>query len=90
MQYQMYPMMAENGISVWQIQLATAMGELGLPAVDSWRDPANLSLDIPLSQLIASKGWSSQALQWMDIGNSFSSLQTISALDALRRDALRR
>jgi len=23
----MYPMMAENGISVWQIQLATAMGE---------------------------------------------------------------
>jgi hypothetical protein len=27
MQYQMYPMMAENGISVWQIQLATAVGE---------------------------------------------------------------
>jgi len=27
MQYQMYPMTAENGISVWQIQLATAMGE---------------------------------------------------------------
>ncbi|WP_312916882.1 NAD(P)/FAD-dependent oxidoreductase [Stenotrophomonas sp.] len=70
--------------------LSTAMGELGLPAVDSWRDPANLALDIPLSQLIASKGWSPQALQWMDIGNSFSSLQTISALDALRRDALRR
>lgn len=70
--------------------LATAIAELGLPAVDSWRDPANLSLDIPLSQLIASKGWSPQALQWMDIGNSFSSLHSISALDALRRDALRR
>ncbi|WP_083490796.1 flavin monoamine oxidase family protein [Stenotrophomonas humi] len=70
--------------------LSTAIGELGLPAVDSWRDPANLTLDIPLSELIAGKGWSAQALQWMDIGNSFSSLQTISALDALRRDALRR
>ena len=70
--------------------LSTAIGELGLPAVDSWRDPTNLTLDIPLSELITGKGWSSQALQWMDIGNSFSSMQTISALDALRRDALRR
>ncbi len=70
--------------------LSTAMGELALPAADSWRDPANLSLDIPLAELIASKGWSPQALQWMDVGNSFSSVHTISALDALRRDALRR
>lgn len=70
--------------------LATAMGELGLPALDSWRDPANLGLDVPLAELIAGKGWSPQALQWMDIGNSFSSLQAISGLDALRRDALRR
>jgi monoamine oxidase len=70
--------------------LSTAIGELGLPAVDSWRDAANLTLDIPLSELITGKGWSPQALQWMDIGNSFSSVQTISALDALRRDALRR
>lgn len=70
--------------------LATAMAELGLPAVDSWRDPARLALDVPLSTLLAGKGWSPQALQWMDIGTSFSSLQTISALDALRRDALRR
>ncbi|WP_449468135.1 flavin monoamine oxidase family protein [Stenotrophomonas humi] len=70
--------------------LSTAIGEFGLPAVDSWRDPANLTLDIPLSELITRKGWSPQALQWMDIGNSFSSVRTISALDALRRDALRR
>ncbi len=70
--------------------LSTAIGEMGLTTVDSWREAANLSLDIPLAEVIASKGWSPQALQWMDIGNSFSSVQTISALDALRRDALRR
>ncbi len=70
--------------------LAAAMTATALPAVDSWRDPANLVLDIPLAQHLASQGWSQQAIEWMDCGNSFSSVQTISALDALRRDALRR
>lgn len=70
--------------------LATAMGGFGLPAADSWRDPANLSLDIPLAAHLAANGWSSKAIEWMDIGNSFTSVHTISALDALRRDSLRK
>ena len=70
--------------------LTAAMTATALPAVDSWRDPANLALDIPLAQHLAAQGWSQQAIEWMDSGNSFSSVQTISALDALRRDALRR
>ncbi|WP_323032674.1 NAD(P)/FAD-dependent oxidoreductase [Paracoccus sp. (in: a-proteobacteria)] len=70
--------------------LPTAMAGIGLPAIDSWRDPANLSLDIPLTEHLAAQGWSPQALAWMDIGNSYSSLQTVSALDALRRDGLRK
>ena len=70
--------------------LPTAMAGIGLPAIDSWRDPANLSLDIPLAEHLAAQGWSPQALAWMDIGNSYSSLQTVSALDALRRDGLRK
>jgi monoamine oxidase len=70
--------------------LATAMGGIGLPDADSWRDPANLSLDIPLAAHLAANGWSDKAIEWMDIGNSFSSVHTVSALDALRRDALRK
>lgn len=70
--------------------LSTALNGIALPAIDSWRDPANLTLDISLAQHLSAQGWSAQAIEWMDIGNSYSSLRTISALDVLRRDALRR
>jgi len=67
-----------------------AMGGVALPSVASWEDPANRGLDVPLHDLFASKGWSSQALEYMEASHSFSSLKTVSALDALRRDAVRR
>jgi len=70
--------------------LPAALGMAGLAAEDSWQDPDNAALDVPLSDYLASKGWSPQAIAWMDIGSSFSSVHAISALDALRRDALRR
>ncbi|MGY0618186.1 flavin monoamine oxidase family protein [Lysobacter sp. A378] len=70
--------------------LGAAMGGAALPAVDAWRDPARLSLDVPLSVYLAAQGWSARAIEWMEVGDSYSSLATISALDALRRDALRR
>ena len=70
--------------------LATALNELALPAVDSWRDPARLALDVSLAEQLASRGWSADAIALMDIGNAYSSLHTVSALDVLRRDALRR
>lgn len=70
--------------------LQAAMRGLAFPAVDSWRDPGNAALDIPMAAHLAAAGWSEQAIAWMDIGASYSSLHTISAVDALRRDALLR
>ena len=67
--------------------LRTAMNEIALKQLAGWDDPANLALDIPLRDYLASKGWSSQALDWMDVADSYTSLRTISALDALRRQA---
>lgn len=70
--------------------LATALNELALPGIDSWQDPARLALDVPLASLLSARGWSDTAIGLMDIGNAYSSLHTVSALDVLRRDALRR
>lgn len=70
--------------------LSTALNELALPAIDSWTDAALLDLDVPLAALLSSRGWLADAIALMDIGNAYSSLHTISALDVLRRDALRR
>lgn len=65
-----------------------AMQGMALPAADSWKDPALLSLDVPLAQQLAKQGWSKQAIDWMDVGAGYSSIESISTLDALRRDAL--
>lgn len=67
--------------------LRAAMSEVALERIEGWDDPANLALDIPLRNYLASKGWSAQALDWMDVADSYTSLRTISALDALRRQA---
>ncbi|MEO5829883.1 MAG: FAD-dependent oxidoreductase, partial [Rhodanobacter sp.] len=65
--------------------LYAAMAQVALPKLAGWDDPGSLALDIPLRDYLASKGWSGQALDWMDVANSYTSLRTISALDALRR-----
>ncbi|MFT3754371.1 MAG: NAD(P)/FAD-dependent oxidoreductase [Pseudoxanthomonas sp.] len=70
--------------------LFMAMNTLALPTTQSWTDPANQALDVPLSELLAQKGWSEAAIQLMGSAHSYTGLQTVSALDALRRDALRR
>jgi len=67
--------------------MRVAMQGIALPAADSWKDPAKLALDVPLSRYLAEKGWSKQAIDWMDVGAGYSSIDTVSALDALRRDA---
>lgn len=67
--------------------LRAAMAEAALPKFAGWDDPSRLALDIPLRDYLASKGWSGQALDWMDVTDSYTFLRTISALDALRRDA---
>ena len=70
--------------------LRAAIGELALPAGDSWRAPEHLARDISMAQRLSDAGWSDAAIELMDIGSSFSSLQSISAVEVLRRDALRR
>lgn len=67
--------------------LRAAMAAIALKQLAGWDDPANLALDIPLRDHLASKGWSAQALDWMDVADSYTSLRTISALDAMRRQA---
>lgn len=67
--------------------LRAAMADAALPRLAGWDDPERLALDIPLRDHLASRGWSDQALDWMDVADSYTSLRTISALDALRRDA---
>ena len=70
--------------------MRAAMQGLALPASQSWRDPAKLALDVPFSQHLAAQGWSRQAIEWMDVGAGYSSLETVSTLDVLRRDAVLR
>ena len=67
--------------------LRAALGEIALQRIEGWDDPSNLALDIPLRDHLASRGWSAQALDWMDVADSYTSLRTISTLDALRRQA---
>lgn len=67
--------------------LHLAMNAIALEQLAGWDDPANLALDIPLRDHLAAQGWSAQALDWMDVADSYTSLRTISALDALRRAA---
>lgn len=67
--------------------MQVAMKGIALPSADSWKDPAMLSLDVPLAQHLAKQGWSKQAIDWMDVGAGYSSIDTVSALDVLRRDA---
>lgn len=70
--------------------LQAAINELALPAGASWREPAHSGQDIPMASRLSQAGWSDAAIDLMDIGNSFSSLGSISAVDVLRRDAMRR
>lgn len=70
--------------------LHAAINGLALPAAGGWRDPSILAADISMARRLSQAGWSDAAIGLMDIGNSFSSLHSISAVDVLRRDALRR
>ncbi len=70
--------------------LSAAVAELALPSAEAWMLAENRALDVPLRELIAAKGWSDNALRFMEVGHSYSSLETVSALEALRRDGLRR
>lgn len=63
-----------------------------LPKLDdpqAWLDPAHRALDRPLATLLAEAGWSEAAIRAMAVAANYASLSTVSALDVLRREALR-
>ena len=70
--------------------LPAAIKAMALPAIDSWRDPASRTLDVSMNAHLAAAGWSADARALMDIATSYTGLDSISALDVLRRDALMR
>ena len=71
--------------------LGAAMGGIAWPAADSWKR-ADLQQrdDVPLVDKLLAAGWSRQAIEWMDLTDSYTGLATVSAWDVLRRDAQRR
>jgi monoamine oxidase len=63
-----------------------------LPKLDDpqgWLDPGHRGLDRPLAALLAEAGWSAAAIRLMSVAANYTSLSTVSALDVLRREALR-
>jgi monoamine oxidase len=61
-----------------------------LAAVADWRESKHQALDIPLQDWLAARGWSPAAIRLMETGATYRSFAEVSALDVLRRDALRK
>jgi monoamine oxidase len=72
--------------------LAAALGPEAakLPDALAWLDEAHAALDVSLWDHLAAAGWSAEALRLMDVAANYTGLRTVSALDVLRREALRR
>jgi monoamine oxidase len=72
--------------------LAAALGPEAakLPDALAWLDAAYAALDVSLWDHLAAAGWSAEALRLMDVAANYTGLRTVSALDVLRREALRR
>jgi monoamine oxidase len=73
-----------------QLLMAALGGPNPLTKAADWLKPEHAALDVSLWDYLGARGWSASARQWMDIAANFSSLKRVSALDCLRRDALRR
>lgn len=71
--------------------LAAALAsDEGLPDALRWLEPEFAALDVSLADRFAQRAWSREAIAYMDVAGNYSALAKTSALDALRRDGLRR
>lgn len=72
--------------------LAAALGPEAAKLSDAlaWLDAAHAALDVSLWDHLAAAGWSAEALRLMDVAANYTGLRSVSALDVLRREALRR
>ncbi len=53
-----------------------------------WLSPALAANDIPMRDWLAARGWSKQAIDYMDVGATYNGLDRVSALDIFRRNAM--
>lgn len=56
--------------------------------INQWLAPEYAAHDIPMRDWLAARGWSKQAIDYMDVGASYNGLDRVSALDILRRNAM--
>lgn len=56
--------------------------------INKWLAPELAAHDIPMSQWLAARDWSDQAIEYMDVGATYNGLDQVSALDILRRNAM--
>lgn len=70
--------------------LAAAVGGPANPIsnVHDWLSPALAANDIPMSDWLVARGWSKQAIDYMDVGATYNGLDRVSALDIFRRNAM--
>jgi monoamine oxidase len=62
-----------------------------LQASDDWHKPKHQHMDVPLRQYLMQQGQNdAQILRMMEIASNYNDFSEVSALDVLRRDALRR
>lgn len=62
----------------------------GLHRAADWLHAEHAALDIPLAARLDARGYERAAIELMDVTANFNALERVSALDALRRDRLRR
>jgi monoamine oxidase len=71
--------------------LARALGEdESLRRAADWLRSESAALDIPLATHLRDRGYDRAAIELMDVAANYNALERVSALDALRRDRLRR
>lgn len=72
--------------------LSAATGGSASPFTDpnEWLSSAFAANDVPMRDWLAAKGWSKQAIDYMDVGATYNGLDRVSALDIFRRNAMLR
>ncbi|MEO6518319.1 MAG: FAD-dependent oxidoreductase [Pseudoxanthomonas sp.] len=56
--------------------------------ISEWLSPALAANDIPMRDWLGARGWSKQAIDYMDVGATYNGLDGVSALDIFRRNAM--
>jgi monoamine oxidase len=80
----------ERALAPQALLSAALAADDSLPDPMRWLDPVHAALDVALATHLRARGWSAQAIRYMEVAANYSSLGEVSALDVLRRDGLRK